>query len=67
MPATLPKSNAELNKIVKTYEILHLYLWLSNRFEDMYPHTDQVRIAQVKLEKLIQKGMAQIHNVISKC
>ncbi|XP_031620175.1 ATP-dependent RNA helicase SUV3 homolog, mitochondrial-like [Contarinia nasturtii] len=49
----------DLTNLERIYEVLHMYLWLSNRFEAMYPHADQVRLAQAQLEKMIQKVLDQ--------
>lgn len=43
---------------------MDIYLWLSYRFIDMYPHSDRIRSAQGQLDDLIQQGVAQITKLI---
>lgn len=43
---------------------MDLYLWLSYRFIDMYPHYEKIRSAQGQLDDLIQQGVAQITKLI---
>lgn len=60
----LPQTIAELVQLENIFDVMDLYLWLSYRFIDMYPHSDQVRSAQVQLDDLIQQGVTQIANLI---
>lgn len=43
---------------------MDIYLWLSYRFVDMFPHGDKIRSAQAQLDDLIQQGVAQITRLI---
>lgn len=56
----LPESIADLNELEDIYEVMNIYLWLSCRFVDIFPHGDQVRRAQKVVDDLIQEGVANI-------
>lgn len=43
---------------------MDIYLWLSYRFVDMFPHADKIRTAQAQLDSLIQEGVANITRLI---
>lgn len=43
---------------------MDIYLWLSYRFVDIFPHGDRIRSAQAQLDDLIQQGVAQITKLI---
>lgn len=46
------------------FDVMDIYLWLSYRFIDMFPHADKIRSAQTQLDDLIQQGVAQITKLI---
>lgn len=60
----LPQSIADLVQLENIFDVMDIYLWLSYRFIDMYPHGDQIRAAQTQLDDLIQQGVAQITKLI---
>lgn len=43
---------------------MDIYLWLSYRFIDMFPHGEKIRWAQSQLDSLIQEGVAKIARLI---
>lgn len=60
----LPQTIAELIHLENIFDVMDIYLWLSYRFIDMYPHSDRIRSAQGQLDDLIQQGVAQITKLI---
>lgn len=60
----LPQSIADLVRLENIFDVMDIYLWLSYRFIDMYPHGDQIRAAQTQLDDLIQQGVAHITKLI---
>lgn len=47
-----------------TFDVLDLYLWLSYRFEDLFPEPDLVRGMERKLDVIIEQGMLQITRLL---
>lgn len=64
LPVRLPQSIAELVHLENIFDVMDIYLWLSYRFIDMFPHSEQVRSAQSQLDDLIQQGVAQITRLV---
>lgn len=62
----MPQSIADLIELENIFDIMDIYLWLSYRFVDIYPHGDRIRAAQAQLDDLIQQGVAQITKLIDK-
>lgn len=60
----LPQSIADLAQLENIFDVMDIYLWLSYRFVDIYPHADKIRSAQTQLDDLIQQGVAQITRLI---
>lgn len=60
LPVSMPKSLADLVQLENIFDVMDIYLWLSYRFPDMFPHTEDIREAQAQLDELIQKGLANI-------
>lgn len=60
----LPQSIADLIQLENIFDVMDIYLWLSYRFVDIFPHGDRIRAAQVQLDDLIQQGVAQITKLI---
>lgn len=60
----MPESIAELVQLENIFDVMDIYLWLSYRFTDLYPHGDQIREAQAQLDELIQSGVEQITKLI---
>lgn len=63
-PVSLPRTIADLVQLENIFDVMDIYLWLSYRFVDMFPHADKVRAAQGQLDALIQEGIANITNLI---
>lgn len=47
------------------FDVLDVYLWLSYRFTEMFPHADQIRSAQIGLDELIQEGVLHITRLLT--
>ncbi|XP_068114816.1 ATP-dependent RNA helicase SUPV3L1, mitochondrial [Hyperolius riggenbachi] len=60
-PVSTPKTIKDLVHLEAVHDILDLYLWLSYRFMDMFPHADLVRSIQKELDMIIQSG---VHDLI---
>lgn len=60
----MPQSIADLIHLENIFDVMDIYLWLSYRFIDMFPHGDRIRAAQTQLDDLIQQGVAQITRLI---
>lgn len=60
----LPQSISDLVQLENIFDVMDIYLWLSYRFIDMFPHCEQIRAAQIQLDDLIQQGVAQITKLI---
>ncbi|CAI9547727.1 unnamed protein product [Staurois parvus] len=63
-PVSSPKSIKDLMYLEAVHDILDLYLWLSYRFMDMFPHTVLVRSMQKDLDAIIQNGVYNITKLI---
>lgn len=64
LPVGLPKTIADLVQLENIFDVMDIYLWLSYRFVDMFPHSEQIRDAQTQLDDLIQEGIANITKLI---
>lgn len=64
LPVRLPESIADLIHLENIFDVMDIYLWLSYRFVDIFPHGDRIRAAQAQLDDLIQEGVAQITKLI---
>lgn len=64
LPVRLPQSIADLIHLENIFDVMDIYLWLSYRFIDIYPHGVEIRSAQIQLDDLIQKGVAEITKLI---
>lgn len=53
----LPQTIAELKRFEDTFDVMDIYLWMSYRFTDMYPHRDRIRTSQSQLDGLIQNAL----------
>lgn len=60
----MPQSISDLIQLENIFDVMDIYLWLSYRFVDMFPHGDKIRSAQAQLDDLIQQGVAQITRLI---
>ncbi|KAM9860638.1 ATP-dependent RNA helicase SUPV3L1, mitochondrial [Aulostomus maculatus] len=63
-PLAPPKSIKDLVHLEAVHDVLDLYLWLSYRFIDMFPHTDLVREIQRELDDIIRQGVRNITRLI---
>lgn len=63
-PVSSPKSIKDLMHLESVHDILDLYLWLSYRFMDMFPHAGLVRSIQKELDAIIQNGVYNITKLI---
>ncbi|XP_068168073.1 ATP-dependent RNA helicase SUPV3L1, mitochondrial isoform X2 [Antennarius striatus] len=64
-PVAPPKNIKDLAHLEAVHDVLDLYLWLSYRFMDMFPHTNLVREIQKELDDIIQRGILNITQLIS--
>lgn len=64
LPVGMPKTIADLVQLENIFDVMDIYLWLSYRFVDMFPHSKEIREAQGQLDDLIQKGIANITRLI---
>lgn len=64
LPVGLPKTIADLVQLENIFDVMDIYLWLSYRFLDMFPHSEDIREAQAQLDQLIQKGLENITKLI---
>lgn len=64
LPVRLPQSIADLVHLENIFDVMDIYLWLSYRFVDIFPHGDKIRSAQAQLDDLIQEGVAQITRLV---
>lgn len=60
----MPQTIADLVQLENIFDVMDIYLWLSYRFVDIFPHSDRIRAAQLQLDDLIQKGIEQITKLI---
>lgn len=58
------QSIADLVRLENIFDVMDLYSWLSYRFVDMYPHRQQIKSAQSRIDHLIQQGVAEITKLI---
>ncbi|KAM5140701.1 ATP-dependent RNA helicase SUPV3L1, mitochondrial [Mantella aurantiaca] len=63
-PVSAPKNIKDLMHLETVHDILDLYLWLSYRFMDMFPHAGLVRSVQKELDAIIQNGVYNITKLI---
>ncbi|KAM9325010.1 ATP-dependent RNA helicase SUPV3L1, mitochondrial [Gastrophryne carolinensis] len=63
-PVSPPKTIKDLMHLEAVHDILDLYLWLSYRFLDMFPHAGLVRSIQKELDSIIQNGVLDITKLI---
>ncbi|CAL1527295.1 unnamed protein product [Lymnaea stagnalis] len=55
---------ADLMHLEAVFDVLDLYLWLSYRFQDMFPDPDMVRELQTELDQIIQVGVKNIVQLV---
>ncbi|KAI8737937.1 ATP-dependent RNA helicase SUPV3L1, mitochondrial [Biomphalaria glabrata] len=55
---------ADLMHLESVFDVLDLYLWLSYRFQDMFPDPVMVRVLQTELDQIIQIGVRNIVQLV---
>ncbi|XP_046562779.1 ATP-dependent RNA helicase SUPV3L1, mitochondrial-like [Haliotis rubra] len=63
-PFAQPATINDLIHLEGVFDVLDLYLWLSYRFQDMFPDTEPVRDMQKELDVLIHEGVAHITQLL---
>lgn len=63
-PFALPRTIVELVQLEAVFDVMDLYLWLSYRFAELFPHAALVRQTQSELDALIQEGVFQITRLL---
>nr|SVE83520.1 EOG090X01V1 [Daphnia pulex] len=64
LPFSCPNTLLELVHLESVFDVLDLYLWLSYRFQDLFPDASLVRDMQKELDCLIQTGVAQLTRLL---
>ena len=59
-PLETPKTVVDLVHLEGVFDVLDLYLWLSYRFQDMFPDVEHIRDMQKELDEVIQYGVRNI-------
>ena len=59
-PFRPPVTILDLIHLEAVHDVFDLYLWLSNRFEDMFPDVELIFSVREELDLLIQEGIADI-------
>lgn len=63
-PFALPQTILDLVQLEAVFDVMDLYLWLSYRFVELFPHAAMVRETQRELDDLIQQGVFQITRLL---
>lgn len=64
LPFACPNTLLDLVHLESVFDVLDLYLWLSYRFQDLFPDASLVRDMQKELDCLIQAGVAQLTRLL---
>lgn len=59
-----PKTINELVHLENVFDVMDLYLWLSFRFQDMFPDYVQIQEMQRELDTVIQQGVLKITQLL---
>jgi len=59
-PFACPKNMIDLLHLESVFDVMDLYLWLSYRFQDLFPDAVRVRGMGKELDVLIQAGVTQL-------
>jgi hypothetical protein len=62
-PFQMPKTLSQIKHLEIVYDVFDLYLWLSNRFHDIFCYEEEVKQMRTELEKTIYLGVQQISKV----
>ncbi|XP_021954833.1 ATP-dependent RNA helicase SUV3 homolog, mitochondrial isoform X2 [Folsomia candida] len=65
-PFNPPKTILDLVHLESVFDVLDLYLWLSYRFQDLFPDSSMVRDIQRELDSVIQMGVFNITRLLRK-
>lgn len=63
-PFSPPETILDLVHLEGVFDVLDLYLWLSYRFQDMFPDVSLVRDMQIELDSIVQMGVFNITRLI---
>ncbi|XP_076066890.1 suv3 RNA helicase [Oratosquilla oratoria] len=63
-PFEPPNTILDLVHLEEVFDIFDLYLWLSYRFQDMFPEGELVRALQGELDIMIEAGVANITSLL---
>ncbi|GAU91771.1 hypothetical protein RvY_03965 [Ramazzottius varieornatus] len=63
-PFAIPDTIAELQHLENVFDVFDLYLWLSYRFQDMFPDQERMRATQHELDNIIHQGVSKITKLI---
>uniref|UniRef100_A0A0B7B501 ATP-dependent RNA helicase SUV3 C-terminal domain-containing protein n=1 Tax=Arion vulgaris TaxID=1028688 RepID=A0A0B7B501_9EUPU len=63
-PLKPPGNLVDLVHLECVFDVLDLYLWLSYRFQDLFPDAEMVRELQTELDKIIQIGVKNIVQLV---
>ncbi|TMS38759.1 hypothetical protein L596_005409 [Steinernema carpocapsae] len=64
VPNEKPRTIAEMAFLETAYDVTDLYLWLSLRYEDMFPDGDEVRELSKQIDAHIQYGVERINELL---
>ena len=63
-PFRPPKNIMELAHLESVFDVLDLYLWLSYRFQDLFPDSELIRDMQKELDFIILSGVINITKLL---
>ncbi len=63
-PFSAPNNITELVHLESVFDVLDLYLWLSYRFDDLFPDSELVRDMQKELDVIILQGVINITKLL---
>lgn len=65
-PFNAPETIMDLVHLESVFDVMDLYLWLSYRFQDLFPDSQLVRATQGELDGIIQLGVFNITKLLKK-
>lgn len=63
-PFSAPRNILELVHLEEVFDVMDLYLWLSYRFQDMFPDGNEIRSLQYELDEMIENGVANLAQLL---
>ncbi|XP_003746157.2 ATP-dependent RNA helicase SUV3 homolog, mitochondrial [Galendromus occidentalis] len=63
-PLKSPENIVELVHLEAVFDVVDLYLWLSYRFQDLFPEQERVRELQIELDEMIQGGVVSFTRLL---